>query len=123
MKKILSIWLLCIVLLQSTGNCWIVAAFYLNRNYIASELCINRFDLIPVCKGACFLDRKIKENDKPENTVNTRLKEITLFCQQYDSAPAKPVSTESLITFRGYKSPYSPQSLIRQVFRPPAATA
>jgi hypothetical protein len=112
------------MLVQSTGNCWIVAAFYLNRNYIAAELCINRFDLIPVCKGACFLDRKIKENDKqPENTTGARLKEITLFCQQYDLAPAKPISTESFITFCDYQSPYFPTLLIRQVFRPPAALA
>ncbi|MEV4884119.1 hypothetical protein MRBLMN1_002633 [Chitinophaga ginsengisegetis] len=111
------------MLLQSTGNCWIVAAFYLNRNYIASELCINRFDLIPVCKGSCFLEKKIKENDKPENTTGFRLKEITLFCQQYDLAPAKPISPESFVTFCDYQSPCFPQLLIRQVFRPPATMA
>lgn len=112
------------MLLQSTGNCWIVAAFYLNRNYIASELCINRFDLIPVCKGSCYLDKKIKENDRQqEGNTASRLKEITLFCQPFDLAPAKPVSPGIIITFCDYHSPYFPQLLIRQIFRPPAAMA
>lgn len=112
------------MLLQSTGNCWIVAAFYLNRNYIASTLCINRFDLIPVCKGSCFLEQKMKENDKQqENTNSIRYKEITLFCQQYELTVAKPISSENPVTFSDYQSPYFPHPLITQLFRPPARVA
>ncbi|MGO4292119.1 hypothetical protein [Chitinophaga sp. RAB17] len=108
------------MLLQSTGNCFIVAAFYLNRNYIASTLCINRFDLIPVCKGSCFLEQKMKENSQQQgNTNSIRYKEITLFCQPYERIPAKQLSSESLITFGDYRSPHFPRQLLSQVFRPP----
>lgn len=123
MKRVISIWLLCIMLLQGTGNCWIVAAFYLNRNYIASTLCINRFDLIPVCKGSCFLDRQISENEKrQEKTTDLKFKEITLFCQLYDYTPAQQLSAENHIAFCGYQSPYSPRQLSAQLFRPPSVT-
>ncbi|SEW40568.1 hypothetical protein [Chitinophaga arvensicola] len=124
MKRIISIWLLGIMLLQGTGNCWIVGAFYLNRDYIASQLCINRFDLIPVCKGSCFLDRKINENEKrQEKTPDIKLKEITLFCMAYEYTPAAQVSTGNHIAFCDYQSPYSPRQWCGQLFRPPSATA
>jgi hypothetical protein len=112
------------MLLQSTGNCWVVAAFYLNRNYIATTLCINRFDLIPVCKGACFLERKMTENDhQQESTTGIRYKEITLYCQSCEWVPAIPISPEHLISFCDYQSPFFPHLLITQVFRPPVMVA
>lgn len=116
--------MLCMVLLQGTANCWIVAAFYLNRNYIASTLCINRFDLIPVCKGSCFLDLKLTENNRrEEKSPDIKYKEILLFCEHYTSVTATAVSSEHPVFFCGYLSPYFPLLLLRQVFRPPASFA
>ena len=112
------------MLFQSTGNCWITAAFYLNRNRIATELCINRFDLIPVCKGACFLERKLSENEnRQERSPEIKFKEITLFCQHPTGTPVKHISTDNLIPFCGYRSPYFPSLHTRQVFRPPVLSA
>jgi hypothetical protein len=62
LRKIISILLLTAFVLQVTGTYWIQAAFYLNREYIAANICINRFDRIPVCKGACYLEKELTEN-------------------------------------------------------------
>ena len=112
------------MLLQSTGNCWIVAAFYLNRNYIARTLCINRLDKIPVCKGACFLERKLNENDKrQERSPESKYKEIILFCQSFTYLPDNILSPENDHSFNAYRSPYRSSLLIKHIFKPPAYKA
>lgn len=50
-----------------------MTSFYINRDYIAENLCVNRFEAIPVCKGQCFLDEKLKEN---ENKQEQRLPDL-----------------------------------------------
>lgn len=80
MKKIVPYFLLLLFVLQSTSNLWIISSFYINRNYIAKELCINRFDTVPVCKGTCYLEKKIAENQKKEQKIpNAKEKEIQLY--------------------------------------------
>jgi hypothetical protein len=73
---------LCSFLLQGTTQLWIKAAFHLNRSYIASSRCINRFDAIPLCKGSCVLEEKLEENrEQQEKTPDLKPKEIVLFCE------------------------------------------
>ena len=69
---------------QSTSNIWIVSSFYINRDYIAKELCINRFDKVPLCKGKCYLEKKISDNEKQEQKIpSVKEKEIQLyFCPE-----------------------------------------
>lgn len=120
MKRLLSIWLLGIILIQSTGNCWIIAAFYLNRTRIETTLCVNRFDLIPVCRGSCFLERKLIENEsKQERSPDTRYKEITLFCQDAADGLTQYLSSENTTSFCDYRSPYYPHLHIPQILKPP----
>lgn len=65
---------------QSTSNVWIVTSFYINRDYIAKELCINRFDKVPLCKGKCYLEKKMSDNEKEEQKIPTvKEKEIQLY--------------------------------------------
>lgn len=80
MKRIITYFLLLLFVLQSTSNVWIITSFYINRDYIAKELCVNRFDKIPVCKGTCFLEKKIADNQKKEQKIPTaKEKEIQLY--------------------------------------------
>ncbi len=66
MNKIITYSLIILFLFQSTSNFWIMFSFYLNREYIAQELCVNRFDKIPVCKGSCYLGKQLLQNEKKE---------------------------------------------------------
>lgn len=83
MKKNIAIVLLFVFAMQSTTNLWILASFYIQRDYIAENLCVNRFDKIPICKGQCYLNKQLKENEKQEQKLpDLRQKEIQLFFQQ-----------------------------------------
>lgn len=82
MKKILLPIMLLTFVLQSTCNFWIMVTFYANRDYISENICINRFDTIPVCKGQCFLNKQLKETQKQEQKFpDLKGKEVQLFCQ------------------------------------------
>lgn len=80
MKKIVLYFLLISFVFQSTSNLWIISSFYINQDYIAKKLCVNRFDKIPVCYGKCFLSKQLKDNDKQEQKLpNVKEKEIQLY--------------------------------------------
>lgn len=80
MKKIVLYFLLMSFVFQSTSNLWIISSFYINQDYIAKNLCVNRFDKIPVCYGICFLSKQLKDNDKQEQKLpNVKEKEIQLY--------------------------------------------
>lgn len=83
MKRTVSILFLFVILFQSTSKLWIMGAFYLNRDYISKNICINRFDAVPICKGQCYLKKELKENEKQEQKFpDLKQKEIQLFCHQ-----------------------------------------
>lgn len=80
MKKSITLFILMLLVFQNTGSIWIIGDFYINRDYIAKNVCINRFDSIPVCNGKCYLDTKLKANDKQEQKLPTiTYKEVQLF--------------------------------------------
>lgn len=57
-----------------------MVSFHIQQETIAETLCINRFDLIPVCKGQCYLESQLKNDDKQErNLPDIKLKDTQLF--------------------------------------------
>ncbi len=57
--------------------------FYLNVKYISENVCVNRFDALPVCKGKCFLKKKLNEQEQREQKLpDFKQKEIQLFYQK-----------------------------------------
>lgn len=83
MKRGLVYFLLIIFTLQSTKGLWIVTSFHINRNYIAENLCINRFDKIPTCKGQCFLNQQLDQDQKEnKNNLTTAEKEVIFIAPQ-----------------------------------------
>lgn len=96
MRKLVTILFLLVFLLQTFSQVCILLSFYINRDYISSNICINRFDAIPVCKGSCVLERNLKDNEKNEQTGTTaKIKEWQpVICQEYNSSGI--VSPESV---------------------------
>ena len=83
MKRFVAILCLFVIMFQSMSTLCIYTAFALNRNYISENICINRFDSLPVCKGQCYLSDKLKENEKQEKKFpDLKQKEIPLFCEE-----------------------------------------
>lgn len=72
--------MMLVIFVQSTNQVWIIIGFHLNKTYIENNLCQNRFDKIPVCKGSCVLEKQLNDNDKNQEKIPTiKFKEITLF--------------------------------------------
>ena len=124
MKKILIHILLLTFVFQSTCNFWIIISFYANREYISENICINRFDKMPICKGQCFLNEKLLDNQKQEQKLpDLKGKEIQLFCNTFDDPSAK-----LLVFFQEYPKPaiLPDFTLIRKhstsIFHPPKLT-
>lgn len=121
MKKIVPYFLLLLFVFQSTSNLWIISSFYINRNYIAKELCINRFDTVPVCKGACYLEKKIADNQKGEQKIpNAKEKEMQLFLSPaIASAYQLMPPTESARTVGVKRNDAFKSTFINSIYHPP----
>lgn len=81
MKKLFAYILLAGFVIQSCSQLLVMTSFYLNRDYIAENLCINRFEAIPLCKGQCYLEKELKENEQKQEQhfPDLKQKEIQLF--------------------------------------------
>jgi hypothetical protein len=82
MRKSISIYILILLVFQNTSSLWVIGAFYINQDYIAKNVCINRFDAVPICKGQCYLTKELKTTEKQDQKIPTvTYKEIQLFCE------------------------------------------
>lgn len=79
MKKVIVFFLLFIFTIQSTKSLWIITSFEINRDYIASKLCINRFDKIPTCKGQCVLEKQLDKQEKENKNNGTVSEKYSIF--------------------------------------------
>lgn len=79
MKKVVVYFLLLIFTIQSTKSLWIIFSFQINREYIATNLCVNRFDKIPTCKGQCFLSTELNKEQKENKKNLTTLEKDSIF--------------------------------------------
>lgn len=76
MQKITVIALIALLLLQCSIKTGIVTYFHLNQDYIASTLCENKDNVSMNCKGKCYLNKKISEQEKQENKLASILKDL-----------------------------------------------
>lgn len=99
-----------------------MAAFKINQDYIAANLCINRFEAIPICKGSCYLENQLNQDQQQQQKFpDLKTKEINLFCQNN----AIVLSTQVILLNSDISYPYFNTSFItsaylRSVFRPPS---
>lgn len=73
MKKVLTISLALLLLLLSARDLLTFAAFKFQQDTIAAELCVSKYEEIPMCFGECFLDQQIKINKSQEDRTNDAL--------------------------------------------------
>jgi len=123
LKKIVTILLATLILLQPFSKVWIYVSFKINQDRIAKTLCVQKEIKNNCCKGKCHLEKQLKEADKQEQKqLPMMLKEKydVLYCQNFPktillNAHFKS-SREKLIGF--YHVSYS-SSYIRDIFKPP----
>ncbi len=115
--------LLLATILQSASQSWIVAAFYWKQEYIASNLCINRFDAIPVCNGQCYLKKELKESEQQQESPfsSFKVKEIDMLIQLSSIEEViKPVRS-CRIEYTTFQDIVYSQGVPEGVFHPPQA--
>lgn len=122
-KRILSILFIGAILLQSFSSLFILANFYLNRADIIQNLCVNRFDKVKLCKGKCYLEKDLKQNEKQqEKFPDLKLKEINLYYpsvsieNDFSDSAFLLLSKVFIVEQNHYSSTY-----LTSIFHPPKA--
>ncbi|MGG5507130.1 MULTISPECIES: hypothetical protein [unclassified Myroides] len=122
MKKHIILLLLFSFLYQNTSSFWIITSFYLNQEYISDNLCVNRFDAIPMCYGSCYLqDELAQDSDKKMELPLLKSKEIQpLFLQSiaFDLLEVQAIPADAM-QYTTEINPLVVQSFIFRVFQPP----
>ncbi len=70
MRAKLAYILIFCVLSNLFAKVFTMASFYYNQTYIAQNICINRFEAIPVCNGSCFLVSELRKNEPTEGNTS-----------------------------------------------------
>lgn len=65
-KYPVTILLILLVAAQSFSKWCLIAEFQVNRDFIARNLCVNRLNPISCCKGTCFLNRKLSDDENKQ---------------------------------------------------------
>ena len=60
------------MMLQCFSKMIVVAEFYASRDYIARNLCINRFNTAVHCEGRCQLDKRILQEERSNGDKEVR---------------------------------------------------
>lgn len=122
--KIITGSILILLLLTQTFSTWfVVMAFRLNREYIAKNLCENRYRPQLNCKGNCVLMKKMKKEAEQEKNAPAAIKiEINssfLFSGSFESADP-PVFNSDISYFTIVRSG-RPVDRALAIFHPPSA--
>jgi len=120
MKKAFAIFFLLAFVIQSTSSLWIITSFYIQRDYISKNICVNRFDAISVCKGQCFLTEQIKENQNKEQSIPlTKLQEVQLFFHHNEANSLPELSYFELLMTSTLKEKSFASDFVFSIFHPP----
>lgn len=124
LKKLISILLIIAFFVQSTSQLWIWVSFKINQEYIAANLCINRFEAIPLCKGSCFLEKQLNQDQNQQQKFpDLKLKEITLFFLDNTNRQTQNGFLNSQFTYPTVAVTFLNSGHLRSVFRPPSNIA
>ena len=121
LKKIISILLIFLVLLQPMSKLWIVMSFKINQDFIAKVLCINRDKPKLACAGKCHLTQKLKEaEEKDQEQVPPSVQEKTeVFLCNAQRLKVSRVLIDTYLTADGDYVDFVPTGVISDVFHPP----
>lgn len=122
MKKLATLLLVLIVLLQCSMKMAIVAYYQINKEFIASTLCENRAKPMLHCDGKCYLKKKIKAQESNESKLAGFLKqmpEVSYFPTPFDlSLPTQSYEVVAISFNSTYSFTYDSTSK-SPIFQPP----
>lgn len=120
MRKSLSIVFVLIIALNAMALSVVQLSFELNRDYIASFLCIEREKKITVCRGACFLKDKLKQAEEQQEQQNqTSQLAFVVFCTPSFWTYTLHTPDTPDILYSPFQEKLHTQTNIRLFFHPP----
>lgn len=116
-RKIVSLVLLSVFVMQVLNQVFIVANYAINKDYISKVLCENKDKPKMHCNGKCHLKKQLAKEEKKEQSPVKEKKEIQLF---YETNPlmsiSAPINRDEQIS--SYSFPITDKHQI-SVFHPP----
>lgn len=89
--------LFLLILSQSFSNWFLVAAFRLNQEYIAKNICVNRYRPTLKCHGKCFLMQKLQELEKEEQSKATPKWSFAVIAYSYKTFFVNTISPVTVV--------------------------
>lgn len=125
MRKVIVLFMLLTIMIQSTSQLWITLSFLANRDYIARVLCVNRNKPETACNGACQLKKQMKQDqeNQEKSNIDSKVKELLVYfpttAAQMPSANIFEWTEKNFST--AYCSFFLPEGFVPSIFHPPAS--
>ena len=124
MRFIVTPILILLVMSQTFGHWFTVIGFKMNQDYIAKNLCENRYRPALNCNGNCVLMKKLKQQEKQEQnspvTIKLDLSTVVISSRSFFTVSLANFSKDIPRTFVAV-SDGKEIRMPRSVFHPPQA--
>ncbi len=112
-----------LILLQAFSKVWVIVLFKANQDYIARELCVNRYKPEVLCSGKCVLTKNLKADEEQKGKpVPKQSKEQTETAYCLEDPVWLLAETDELIILKKrpdfYRTLHTSRCVAR-VFHPP----
>jgi hypothetical protein len=121
MKIFATIFLISTIFLQTFSSYIIKADFFLNRDFISKTLCVNVEKPMMHCNGKCYLTKKLKEQQKQDQSPVSRTEKFDV---QPFFIPSVPVINKVISVSAGtffIEDENLVSSFPGSIFHPPSA--
>ena len=120
-KYPVTILLILLVAAQSFSKWCLIAEFQANRDFIAQNLCVNRLNPISCCKGTCFLNKKLADDEDKQQAPakGGQRDEVLLQVHRAENGLPEPVVTAFVLRHFSRYVDRSAQEYIPSFFAPP----
>lgn len=122
MKFILVPILMLLILIQTFSKWAVVVEYNLNKNYIATNLCINKARPKLHCNGKCQMMKKLAEEEKQDSSKNNsaRIKVQELVFNDEMNRSVLPGITYITLSYNEDAPILKHSSPVSSIFHPPA---
>ncbi|HEV9038211.1 MAG TPA: hypothetical protein VGQ51_16365 [Puia sp.] len=124
LKYPVTILFLLLTVAQTFSKWCLIAEFRINRDYIAQNLCVNRNKPSCCCKGKCYLNKKLAEDQSQQQTPGKDARHEEIPLQVLRATNIVPVPVVTILHHRPATRHLDdePQEYIPSFFAPPRET-
>lgn len=118
-KYPVTILLIVLIAAQSFSKWCLIAEFQANRDFIAQNLCVNRLNPISCCKGTCFLNKKLADDEQQAPAKGGQREEVLLQVHQPVNLLPEPVVVDATVKHIARYIDRAAQEYLPSFFAPP----